>query len=215
VKHGKCCHFNLSRCTCTHKDDKRDYADLARPEQLNVLADHRGKAALIDLHAAWQPTEFYLLPACRGHVRDATGYSTSREIRTLRTELPEYELRAYLPKRNNWSDQVYDSINRPAYRSATDGLTDSLRTFVAKLSHGWLPISVRERQYSATPNICTQCNESETVPHLYRYQVRAPSRHRFLIHLHMHLVETHTAANIRCMNKGYRELVSHRRHERF
>jgi hypothetical protein len=66
----------------------------------------------------------------------------AKYARTLRTELPEYELRGYLPKRNNWSDRVYVSISWPAYRSTTAGLTDSLCIFVVKLSHGWLAIGV-------------------------------------------------------------------------
>jgi hypothetical protein len=48
-----------------------------------------------ELRAAGQTTEFYPLPACRGYLRDGTGYITSREIRTLRTELTEYELRVW------------------------------------------------------------------------------------------------------------------------
>jgi hypothetical protein len=47
-------------------------------------------------------TNFYPLTAC------GTGYI---EIQTLRTKLPEYEQRNYLQKRNNWSDEVYDSID--------------------------------------------------------------------------------------------------------
>jgi hypothetical protein len=98
---------------------------------------------------------------------------------------------------------VYDSISWRAYGSASAGLTDSLRTFVVRLSHGWLLIGVRERRYSATTDLCPQCNEIETVPHLYRYQARAPWCHRFLIHLHGHLEENDTAADIRCIiNKG-------------
>jgi hypothetical protein len=90
--------------------------------------------------------EFYPLPTCRGYLCDASGHITSREIRTLRTELPEYKLRAYLQKRNDWSDDVYDSISWPVYGSASAGLADSLRKFVVELtSHGWLPIGVSER----------------------------------------------------------------------
>jgi hypothetical protein len=74
------------------------------PEQLNVLADHRATAALDELREAGQTTEFYPLPACRGYLRDGTGYIISREIRTLRTELPEYERRDYVQKRNEWSE---------------------------------------------------------------------------------------------------------------
>jgi transcriptional antiterminator Rof (Rho-off) len=38
------------------QDDKRDYANLARPEQLNDIADHRAKTALNDLRVAGQRT---------------------------------------------------------------------------------------------------------------------------------------------------------------
>jgi hypothetical protein len=89
--------FQLSsRHVKSHQDDKRDFADLTRPVQLNVLADHRATAVLDELRAARQTTEFYPLPACRGYLCDASGHITSRKIRTLRTELPEYELRVYL-----------------------------------------------------------------------------------------------------------------------
>jgi hypothetical protein len=70
---------------------------------------------------------------------------------------------------------------------------------VVKLSHSWSPIGVRERRCSATTDLCPQCNEIETVPHLYRCQARVPWRHRFLIHLHGHLKEHDTAADIRCI----------------
>jgi hypothetical protein len=70
---------------------------------------------------------------------------------------------------------------------------------VVKLRHGWLPIGVRERRCSATTDLCPQCNEIETFPHLYRCQTRALWCHRFLIHLHGHLKENDTAADIRCI----------------
>jgi hypothetical protein len=55
---------------------------------------------------------FYLPPACRGYLCDGTGgYITSREIRTLRIALLEYELRVYLQERNDWSNETYYSIS--------------------------------------------------------------------------------------------------------
>jgi hypothetical protein len=42
-----------------------------------------------------------------------------------------------------------------------------------------------------------QCSEIETVPHLYRCQSRAQWRNRFVIHLHGHLKDTKTAADLR------------------
>jgi hypothetical protein len=49
------------------------------------------------------------------------------------------------------------------YGSASAELTDSLRTFVVKFSHSWLPIGVRERRCSTTTDLCPQCTEIETV----------------------------------------------------
>jgi hypothetical protein len=69
---------------------------------------------------------------------------------------------------------------------------------VVKVTHGWLPIGVRERRCSATTDLCPQCDEIETAPHLYRCEARAEWRHRFLIHLQGHLQGTDTAADIRC-----------------
>ena len=88
---------------------------------------------------------------------------------------------------------------RSGLRWLSAGLTESLRTYVVKLSHGWLPIGVSEKRCSGTTDLCPQCNEVDTVPHLYRCHVRGPWRHRFLIHLHGHLRETKTAADIRCI----------------
>jgi hypothetical protein len=90
----------ISRHVKSHQDEKRDLADLTRPEQLNVLADHRATAALDEVRAARKTPEFYPLPTCRGYLCDASGHS-----------ITEYELRAYLQKRNDWSDDVYDSIS--------------------------------------------------------------------------------------------------------
>jgi hypothetical protein len=111
--------------------------------------------------------QFYPLAACRGYLRDGNGgYVTSREIRTLRTALPENELRVYLQQRNCWSNKTYNSINWSAYSSAGAGLTDNARTFVVKLIHNWLPIGIRERRCSATTDLCQHCDQRvETVPH--------------------------------------------------
>ena len=42
----------ISQHVKSHQDDERDFDDLTRPEQLNILADHRAMAALDELRAA-------------------------------------------------------------------------------------------------------------------------------------------------------------------
>lgn len=39
----------------------------------------------------------------------------SHEKRTLRNEFPEYELRAYVQQRNDWTAHVFASISWSAY----------------------------------------------------------------------------------------------------
>jgi hypothetical protein len=190
----------ISQHVMSHQDDERHFADLTRPKKLNILADHRATAALDTLHAAGKTTAFYPLPTCRGYFRDRNGrYITSREIRTLRTALPENELREYLQCRNDWSNETYNSVNWSAYSLASAGLSDNARTFVVKLTHNWLLIGVRKRRCSATSDLCRHCNEVETAPHVYRYQSRETWRHRFLTHRNGHLIGTKTTANICCI----------------
>jgi hypothetical protein len=87
----------ISRHVKSLHDDERDFNDRTRPDQLHVLADHRATATLNKLRAAGKTTAFYPLPACRGYLRDGNGgYTTSRNIHTLRSARPEYELRVCL-----------------------------------------------------------------------------------------------------------------------
>lgn len=58
----------------------------------------------MDLHAAAKNTDFYLLLACRGYLRNGTRYITSNEIPSFPTSFPDYELEAHIQKRNNWTD---------------------------------------------------------------------------------------------------------------
>jgi hypothetical protein len=151
-----------SRDTSRVTKTRSEYDDLTRPEQLNVQADHRATEALDELRADDTITEFYPIPTCGSYLATAP-YLTSHEIRTLRTEFTEYELRAYLQRRNDWSDKVYDSISWPAYRQCRTSLTISGHLW-SPVSW-WLPIGVRER-CSGTTDTCPQCSEIETVPHL-------------------------------------------------
>jgi hypothetical protein len=109
----------LVRC---RKDCVNSFQSTLKPERLfadltvsriNVLADHGATAAMISV----QLTKSKALPLPCRYLRD-NGCITSREIRTLRNELPGT---SSLPsKRNDWSDRVYESIGWPAYRSASE-----------------------------------------------------------------------------------------------
>jgi hypothetical protein len=74
-----------------HQDDKRDFEKLCRPAQLNVTADRLATEVLTDLREAGKPRTIYPQPACRAYLRDNIGYITSKEKRSISTELAEYE----------------------------------------------------------------------------------------------------------------------------
>jgi hypothetical protein len=116
---------------------------------MSLPTDSLPTEVLKDLRAADEATELYPFPACRANrdgchrVRYKPGKST------LTNEFPEYEIRVYIQQRNNWSDHIFDSINRTAYRAAISALTDNIRTCTIKLSHKWLPVGFRERRCGA------------------------------------------------------------------
>jgi hypothetical protein len=128
---------------------------------------------------------------------DGTGHIKSREKRKLTNEYPEYEIRAYLLQRNDWTAQIFDSINLTAYRAAISALTDQLRTFVIKLSHNCLPVGVRERRCGAATDTCSK-RIQESVPHLYLCHSRANWRDQFIDKFTRHLKDASTAAGLRC-----------------
>jgi hypothetical protein len=152
---------------CAHQVEHCEFNLLPLPAQLNVLADELASEVLADLRAADQPTEFYPLPACRVYLRDGTGHITCYEKRTPTNEFPEYKIRAYLQQRNGWTAHTLYSINWTAYRAAISALTDQVRTIVIKVSHDWLPVSVRERRCGAVTAMYPKCLQLETVRHLY------------------------------------------------
>jgi hypothetical protein len=181
-----------------HQDEKCDFKLLPRPAQLNVLADRLATEVLMDLRAAATPTEFYPLPACRAYLMDDKGYITSKEKQTLMTEFSEYELRAYLQDHNNWTETIYESINWPAYQSSSSRVSITVKTFVIKHSTDWLPVGVREKRYGAATDTCPKCNQTETNTHLYTCQSRTAWRKQFITQLRKHLIDTSTAADLRC-----------------
>jgi hypothetical protein len=79
------------------------------------------------------------IPACRGYLRDASGYITSREIRTHRIELPEYELRAY-PSKNATTGPttpLIPSTGRPTDQPVLDSLTVFAHSWSKLLMDGY------------------------------------------------------------------------------
>jgi hypothetical protein len=83
---------------------------------------------------------------------------------------------------------------------------------VIKLSHGWLPVGVRERRCGAATDICTQCIQPVTVPYRtvpyrtvpYRtVPVPLPLPCDLARSAHLsaqwHLVDTSTATDLQCI----------------
>jgi hypothetical protein len=68
---------------------------------------------------------------------------------------------------------------------------------VIKLSIEWLPIGVRECRHGAATDTCPNCNQPETMFHLYTCLSRTAWHEQFIAHLRKHLADTSTAADIR------------------
>jgi hypothetical protein len=69
---------------------------------------------------------------------------------------------------------------------------------VIKHSTDWLPVGVREKRYGAATDTCPICNRAETNTHLYTCQARTDWRNQLITQLRKHLIDTSTAADLRC-----------------
>jgi hypothetical protein len=135
------------------------------------------------------------IPACRGYLRDASDHIISREMRTLRTELPEYELRAYF--KNATTGQTRSMI--PSAGLLTDQPAQDSLT-VSGLSWSNLVTTGYPSAYANDDTALRLISARNTTKsRRFRCQARAPWCNRFLIHLHRHLKETKTAADIGCI----------------
>jgi hypothetical protein len=120
-----------------HQDKNCEFELLPRPKQFNVLADRLATEVLEDLRAADNLLSSTRYPPAAPIFGMAQGTSQAGGKAQLTNEFPEFESRAYIQKRNNWTDQIFDSINWTAYRAALSALTDNVGSFVIKLSHNW------------------------------------------------------------------------------
>jgi hypothetical protein len=141
----------VSRHVKSHQDEEREYDDLTRPEQLNVQADHRATEHSMNF-VQTIPSQSSILPAklpC-----DSTGYLTSHEIRTLRTEFTGTSSERTF--RDATTGQTRYMI--PSVGLLTDPMPDSLTISGHSWSSWswWLPIGVRERLCSGTTDTCPQ-----------------------------------------------------------
>jgi hypothetical protein len=127
----------ISKHVKSHQDKERAFADLTRPEQLNVLADH-GATAALDLRAADEIKELYPLPACRAYLRDRNGYIVAKYARSETNSLStSFEL-TFKNAMTGQTGSTSPSVGLLTDQPLPDLLTGA-RTFVVKLTHGWLP----------------------------------------------------------------------------
>jgi hypothetical protein len=114
--------------------------------------------------------------------------------------------------RTTWRDQYITQLQRHLIYTSTavdpqciiaQGiqklLTINVKTFAIKFTHGWLPAGVWERRCSATTDTCPHFTQSETVPHMCICQSCTYWRDQFITQLQKHLIDTSTAADLRCI----------------
>jgi hypothetical protein len=82
-------------------------------------------------------------------------------------QLLDADLRAYLEKKELWSAQQFESIDRKKYRSAFKRLSKGRQTTVVKATHNLWHTGTRHHQYFGEAKACCMCNcETEDWRHL-------------------------------------------------
>jgi hypothetical protein len=84
---------------------------------------------------------FYPVPAYRAYLRDGTGYITSHENVRSRTNYRRTSKSARIGLPTSMIP-----ISWTAYRSSSSIINITVKIFVIKHSHGWLPVGVQEQR---------------------------------------------------------------------
>ena len=152
-----------------HQDSRKNKEQLTWEEELNIDCDHRARDAVSKYPT---DTDTPRLSSDRAQVR-INGIAVTGSLATnLRIAAHTPDLRDYLKQRWNWDDRTIDYIDWYTMGRAMHRVPIALRTFVVKLSHGWLPVQHNQHKWdNCQPKKCPYCSEpDETIQHFLTCQ---------------------------------------------
>jgi len=178
-----------------HQDRSTPYPALSLSAQLNVDADHLADNFMAT-HQDKEYSRVTLLPTASCQLNLAPGTATfkmKRELRLARTTEP---MIAHLCKRNNWTRDVFDSIDWTAHGRALNRQSKHETTFV-KYLNGILPVGRIVHRYDKKyPPECPSCPHTteETIGHLHLCQAlsRDQWRRKTMTEVRKHLETSET-----------------------
>ena len=151
-----------------HQDNDKPAESLSVPARLNVMAD---KLATKALQEGLGTTIAGMLPGTEVLVHTAKGTITRRMAQTARYDKGAEEIRKHIQKKNEWTDNMMDSIDWEQH-SALQRRHRDRTVQVTKLTHKLVPTNtVRHRYKLISEPTCPLCgSEPETMYHVVRCQ---------------------------------------------
>jgi len=178
-----------------HQDDDTPYERLPIRAQLNVDAD-RLAAEYLDDHPDGQYTTTPLFPASGATIHTPDGSCTYKYKANLRLLRHTPSLKAYLMKRNHWTEEAFLQVDWEVHRLAL-ARTQQHSTTMHKHIHNWLPVGSRKKHYDPKyPAACPTCQApDETSEHflLCSHPSRQQWKRTFLQNLRKYLTDQHTS----------------------
>ena len=152
-----------------HQDNHTTYDQLPLEAQLNVDAD----AAATKFQDSYGSRRWQVPRICgnRAQLYLSNKTVTHHYVKNLRHAYSHPLLRAYIGKRNQWSDEVLSTIDWPSLGAACNKHHEQ-RHFVVKLNHDILPTrQITSRYDQSSPTACPFClSLPETRDHMVRCQ---------------------------------------------
>ena len=148
-----------------HQDNTSDIANINRPAQMNILADHAATNALTVMKQT-NPLPTIPTSACTAYLLHQGKIISSKENSIARTAWNRQRIDTYYKDRWKISDQAYESINWEVTRAVRKRMTEPLQTFWTKLACGWLPTGHQLAKYGRQQP-CPRCQiTDETFEHI-------------------------------------------------
>ena len=119
------------------------------------------------------------IPIDRVHLQDFYGDITSNEKEILATQWTLYRLELYYCRRWNITQQQLSNYDWKNYYKTYNKASPSLQIFMVKLLTGWLPVYHRMNKLTKTKRQCPNCQNDETIGHIFQCDGRKVWRQQF------------------------------------
>ena len=133
-----------------------------------------------------------IIPKNSAYLSNSDGLITSNEKIIMETTRNTYTIEQYYADRWGCPISNISHLDWRNYTSLYNSSRSTLQIFMIKILTGWLPVKHQTNKMTQATQKCHQCNQEETIAHLFQCPKRHKWKNTFLTKLSQHLQSNNT-----------------------